>query len=173
LPVVLTHQRPSGKAQMLPAPLSTTCALKRLAIASAAASRFSFTSAVVDLRYKDLNIPPAQQEIMNGNKPNDWRTPLQYRARPLNGIWATPPYLHNGSVPNLYQVLLPPEQRSKLFYVGNREFDPRNVGFEFGFAPGAFKLDTSISGNSNQGHTYGTNLSDAERWDLVEYLKSL
>ena len=133
----------------------------------------SFTSAVVDLRYKDLNIPPAQQEIMNGNKPNDWRTPLQYRARPLNGIWATPPYLHNGSVPNLYQVLLPPEQRSKLFYVGNREFDPRNVGFEFGFAPGAFKLDTSISGNSNQGHTYGTNLSDAERWDLVEYLKSL
>jgi hypothetical protein len=132
-----------------------------------------FTTKVVNMRYDDLHIPPAQRDIMNGNKPNNWRTLLAYRARPLNGIWATPPYLHDGSVPNLYQVLLPPEQRTKQFYVGNREFDPRNVGFEFGSAPGAFLLDTTISGNSNMGHDYGTKLAEPQRLDLLEFLKTL
>ncbi len=48
-----------------------------------------------------------------------------YKARPLNGIWATAPFLHNGSVPNLYQLLLPDNQRVKTFFVGSHEFDPR------------------------------------------------
>lgn len=94
-----------------------------------------------------------------------------YRGRPLNGIWATAPYLHNGSVPNLWQLLQ--AQRVQEFYVGSRKFDPVNVGFESGPSPGAFKLDTRLAGNSNAGHTYGTQLTDAQKWDLIEFLKSL
>jgi RoxA-like, cytochrome c-like/Cytochrome c len=102
----------------------------------------------------------------------------QYKARPLNGIWATAPYLHNGSVPNLYQLLLPSSKRVSSFRVGSRKFDPKNVGFEtndkrfFEFRarnPGGLPRP----GNSNEGHEYGTDLADKERWELVEYLKSL
>src|SRR4030095_14281120 len=52
-----------------------------------------------------------------------------YKARPLNGIWATAPYLHNGSVRNLYELLLPAEERTTTFYVGRREVHPASVGF--------------------------------------------
>ncbi|MDH5553219.1 MAG: di-heme-cytochrome C peroxidase [Nitrosomonas sp.] len=100
-----------------------------------------------------------------------------YKARPLNGIWATSPYLHNGSVPNLYELLLPEEQRTKTFFLGSREFDAEKVGFvSTNHTPGtkAFKFDTTLKGNSNKGHTYGTNeLSDQERLELLEYLKML
>ena len=98
---------------------------------------------------------------------------LSYKAGPLAGIWATAPYLHNGSVPNLYELLLPPEQRSKTFYVGNREFDPAHVGLDTSPGEHTSLLDTGMTGNSNGGHTYGADLSDDERWDLVEYLKTL
>ncbi len=99
---------------------------------------------------------------------------LAYKGRPLNGIWATAPFLHNGSVPNLYQLLLPSDQRVTSFAVGSREFDPVNVGFESAPSPADFLFDTSLLGNSNAGHEYGTGkLSDAERWELVEYMKTL
>jgi mono/diheme cytochrome c family protein len=98
---------------------------------------------------------------------------LSYKARSLNGIWATAPYLHNGSVPSLWALLQPEEQRPKEFYVGSREIDPVNVGLVTDNYPGAFRFDTTVPGNSNSGHTYGTTLTDAEKWDLVEYLKSL
>lgn len=100
-----------------------------------------------------------------------------YKARPLTGIWATAPYLHNGSVPNLYELLLSADQRSKKFYLGNREFDPVNVGFVS--TPDihdaiAFEFDTSLVGNSNSGHEYGVNdLSEQEKKELLEYLKTL
>jgi hypothetical protein len=100
---------------------------------------------------------------------------LEYKARPLNGIWATGPYLHNGSVPNLYELLLPSEQRSASFMVGSRELDLKHVGFRADV--GSFKFDTSLPGNSNKGHEgrpYGTDgLTDEERWQLIEYLKTL
>lgn len=99
---------------------------------------------------------------------------VAYKGRPLNGIWATAPYLHNGSVPNLYQLLLPSDQRVKEFTVGSREFDPVNVGFETEPYAGGFLFDTSLHGNSNAGHDYGTGkLSETERWELVEYMKTL
>ena len=97
----------------------------------------------------------------------------QYRARPLNGIWATAPYLHNGSVPNLYELLLPAKQRSKKFFVGRREFDPVNVGFVKSQIDGAFPFDATTKGNSNAGHEYGTGISNTERMQLLEYLKSI
>jgi len=98
---------------------------------------------------------------------------IAYKARPLDGIWATAPYLHNGSVPTLWDLLLPVAQRPKTFYVGSRELDTTKVGFVATDIPGAFLFDTSISGNSNTGHTMGATLSDADRAALVEYLKSL
>jgi len=97
---------------------------------------------------------------------------LSYKARPLNGIWATAPYLHNGSVPTLYDLLLPPASRPTSFVLGRREFDPKKVGYVAeGDIP--FVVDTSVTGNGNGGHEYGMTLSEAERWALVEYLKTL
>ena len=54
---------------------------------------------------------------------------LRYKARPLDGIWATPPYLHNGSVPNLHQMLVPVECRDKSFYLGTTLYDKKHGGF--------------------------------------------
>lgn len=100
--------------------------------------------------------------------------PRSYKARPLTGIWATSPYMHNGSVPNLYEMLLPEDQRSKTFHVGNREFDPVKVGY-IADQPGKvnFVFDTSIDGNRNTGHNVGKDLSDEERYQIIEYLKTL
>ncbi len=98
---------------------------------------------------------------------------LVYKGRPLDGIWATAPYLHNGSVPTLRDLLLPVDSRPKTFYAGSRAFDPDNVGFSTTEGPGLFLFDTSKPGNSNSGHVYGTTLSEEDRQALIEYLKSL
>ncbi|MBI1790317.1 MAG: hypothetical protein HYR60_22520 [Acidobacteria bacterium] len=96
-----------------------------------------------------------------------------YKARPLNGIWATAPYLHNGSVPSLRELLKTPSERVKTFYVGSRDFDPDNVGLSTEKVDGAFLFDTSKTGNSNQGHPYSAGLNQAQRDALLEYLKTL
>ena len=106
---------------------------------------------------------------------------LSYKARSLNGIWATAPYLHNGSVPTLYDLLLPKkrkgdpdngEYRPDKFQVGSREFDPAKVGLRSSGYTG-FTFDTSHRANHNDGHHYGTGLDEEKRLDLLEYLKSL
>ncbi len=100
-----------------------------------------------------------------------------YKAVPLDGIWASAPYLHNGSVPTLMDLLQVPENRPKAFYRGYDVVDSVNVGFisnvpeENGFR--FFKYKTSDVGNSNKGHLYGTDLSPDEKKELVEYLKTL
>ncbi len=96
----------------------------------------------------------------------------RYKSGPLVGIWATAPYLHNGSVKSLYELLLPASQRAKSFWVGSREFDPRAVGYVSDQAPGLFELDTTLPGNANTGHEYTAGMADADRWALVEYLKT-
>ncbi|MFT6261574.1 MAG: mono/diheme cytochrome c family protein [Bermanella sp.] len=102
---------------------------------------------------------------------------LVYKARPLNGIWATAPYLHNGSVSSLWQLLQKPEQRLDSFWVGDREFDPVNVGFVTQQGLSEFKVLNGkggiMRGNSNRGHIYGTGLSAKQKWNLVEYMKTL
>jgi hypothetical protein len=106
---------------------------------------------------------------------------LGYKFRPLTGIWATAPYLHNGSVPTLYDLPLPPSDRPKSFYVGTREFDPVKVGFkteqsaENSFLFRAFDdQGNPIQGNLNSGHDYNNaGLSAADREALVEYMKGL
>lgn len=96
-----------------------------------------------------------------------------YKARPLNGIWASAPFLHNGSVPNLTELLKKPEDRVKNFYVGSWEMDTENVGFSTEKGEHTSEFDTSIPGNSNLGHDNGTDLTDAEKSELIEYIKSL
>ncbi len=107
---------------------------------------------------------------------------LGYKARPLDGIWATAPYLHNGSAASLYELLLPPNERAHEFWVGNRSFDPVRVGYVDAEPQDgrAFLLRTRdedgvpIPGNSPEGHDYGVrNLTEAERFAIIEYLKSL
>lgn len=98
---------------------------------------------------------------------------LAYKAAPLAGVWSTAPYLHNGSVSSLYELLLPAEKRKKSFHLGDREFDPKHVGYRTGPSAGSFKYDTALPGQSNRGHEYGTKLSDDDRWALVEFLKTL
>jgi hypothetical protein len=127
-------------------------------------------------------VSEARREQMNGNRSSGVRALLSYKVRPLNGIWATPPYLHNGSVPNLYALLSPVEERPKKFYLGNREYDPVNVGYRVDKFPGGFALDTRIRGNSNAGHEFtdnpnkagviGRQLTPDERLALIEYLKT-
>ncbi|MCB1605585.1 MAG: cytochrome c [Xanthomonadales bacterium] len=99
--------------------------------------------------------------------------PDYYKARPLDGIWASAPYLHNGSVPNLAELLSPPDQRSARFHLGSHAFDPVRVGVQTNAQPGSTLFDTSLPGNSNAGHTYGTELANADRADLLEFLKAL
>jgi mono/diheme cytochrome c family protein len=113
---------------------------------------------------------PEQDAVIEHTK---YEPELQYKAPPLNGVWAAGPYLHNGSVPNLYEVISPPDQRTKQFSVGRREFDPVKVGFVSEPAEGTFQFDTSLEGNRNVGHPFGAHLTEAERWQIVEYLKSI
>ncbi|HKO52356.1 MAG TPA: hypothetical protein VJV79_31830 [Polyangiaceae bacterium] len=103
--------------------------------------------------------------------------PGGYLCGPLDGIWARAPYLHNGAVPNIAELLKPPADRVKVFYRGNRHYDEAQLGFVVdqpreGTRP-LFKYDTSLTGNSNAGHDYGTNLDAAQRSDLIAYLKTL
>jgi len=141
-------------------------------------------TAVVN-RWYDTQVPPtspALRDKMNGFRPDGIRALLKYKARPLDGIWATPPYLHNGSVPNLYALLSPVAERPTVFYLGNREYDAVNVGYYTDKFPGGFKLDTSNRGNSNSGHELnngsgkgiiGPLLTPDQRRALIEYLKTL
>ncbi len=111
-----------------------------------------------------------------------------YQAPPLDGVWATAPYFHNGSAPTLYHVLKS-KARPRVFtrsYRTDREaYDERRVGWKVEVlekapdakAMGAIEYrrvyDTSKPGRSNAGHTYGDKLSEVERMAVIEYLKTL
>ncbi len=150
-----------------------------------------------------------QASLKNGDYDPDTTTaePLNsimaYKGRSLNGIWATAPYLHNGSVPNLYDLLLPAaampgdppgtKYRRQSSSSARASSIPVNVGFKSEGYPG-FQFLTDKLGNSNAGHEFGVRdakdengnvlkdkdgnvaypaLTEQQRWDLVEYLKSL
>src|SRR4029077_21210339 len=110
-------------------------------------------------------------------KPRTADAGAAYEARVLYGIWATAPYLHNGSVPSLWELMLSPEPRSTTFMHASRKFDPKNVGYatdETPFRSGTFVVDPqNRNGNGNSGHDYTRDLSDDDRWAIVEYLKTL
>ena len=113
-----------------------------------------------------------------------------YKSRPLAGVWATGPFLHNGSVPTLYQLLSPRDERDARFFVSPGAFDPVNVGVDTKARGSGFWFDTRLPGNANVGHEFragyvpgktdaddpqygviGPALSPDERRAIVEYLK--
>jgi len=109
-----------------------------------------------------------------------FRKTAGYANQPLDGIWARSPYLHNGSVPTLRHLLEPAEKRPKTWLRGSDLLDTHWVGYrsdDYGMAPeDLFLYDTTIPGNSNRGHEgkiYGTELPDADKDAIVEYMKTL
>ncbi|GAB6040782.1 di-heme-cytochrome C peroxidase [Endothiovibrio diazotrophicus] len=153
--------------------------------------------------YRDNGITdPATIARLDGYRPNVVLLEPTYRARPLDGVWATGPYLHNGSVANLYEMLLPADRRATRFITGMTEFDPVKVGYksyendpagQAAMQKEGYSLFTvndtdgkPMLGNSNAGHEFkgdgkaplgngiiGRSLSDEERYQLIEYLKTL
>jgi len=109
-------------------------------------------------------------EYNNGQVDRNLLTPTSYRAKPLSGIAFTGPYLHNGSVRSLWELLHNPAQRARTFNVGSKEYDPVWVGYE---NSGSFVFDTTKRGNSNAGHVYGTELGIYDKFFLLQYLKTL
>ena len=108
-----------------------------------------------------------------------FRKTFGYANSPLDGVWLRAPYLHNGSVPTLRDLLEPSQGRPTKFYRGYDVYDQKKVGFVSDVAEEQgrkyFLYDTAEAGNSNQGHEgqrYGTELSNAQKEALVEYLKT-
>ena len=141
--------------------------------------------------YDTMGFRPEKIAEVNGFGQIDLPVALpQYKPRPLAGIWAVGPFLHNGSVPTIYQLLRPADSRDKKFWVGTRDFDPVNLGLStLPLSKGGFLLDTSTTGNSNIGHEFrrgyipwklgsppqygviGPEFTEAQRWQIIEYLK--
>lgn len=136
------------------------------------------TSGILQREFDLQKIPPEKQSNYTGFRRNQFRAPLGYPARPLQGAWATPPFLHNGSVLSIYELLSPVEERSLSFWTGSREFDPRRLGFRPNHTPnavlfqttrsfigtaafavrealaGRFTAQVEVAGNSNRGHEF-------------------
>ena len=139
---------------------------------------------VREVAIRKLNLTEAQTLALNGYRELPSPRPAEgvYKAAPRDGVWATPPFMHNGSVPNLYEMLIPAAERTKKFYLGG-DFDPVKVGLDTSATSGTFLMDTALLGNSNAGHSFqdsprgngivGPLLTDDQRWALVEYLKSI
>lgn len=94
----------------------------------------------------------------------------KYWAASMNGVWARSPYLHNGSVRTMEELLNPSAERAKTFHRGSRVYDAAKMGYT---DDGAYLFDTAGRGNSNAGHEYGTALTAAQKRELIEYLKTL
>jgi mono/diheme cytochrome c family protein len=109
-----------------------------------------------------------------------------YQAPPLDGLWATAPYLHNGSVPTVYQVLnskARPKRFTRSYHTGAEDYDPVRLGWKYReVGPADPKLpprerrkvyDTTLPGSGNGGHTFGDELTEEQRLAVIEYLKTL
>src|SRR4051794_5246496 len=112
-----------------------------------------------------------------------------YKPRPLAGIWASPPFLHNGSVPTIYDLLSPASDRPRTFIVGSREYDAEKLGLARPTQGRFWIFDTSKDGNHNTGHEFNTSykpwkegdppahgligprLAPDERLAIIEHLK--
>nr|WP_301301041.1 di-heme-cytochrome C peroxidase [Pseudomonas kilonensis] len=149
------------------------------------AKGLAYVTAFVENRaYRDAGVTPTERPALDGfGLPIGVRELRAYKARPLAGVWATPPFLHNGSVPTIYQLLSPQDERTTTFYKGNFEYDPRHLGYRTEAFTNGFLFDTRITGNHNSGHEFragergngviGRLLQPQERWALLEYLKVL
>lgn len=125
--------------------------------------------------------PDAAQAYHDYSKPYPWaftqfRSTGGYVNLPLDAVWIRAPYLHNGSVPSLVDLLSPPAERPKVFFRGYDVYDPEKVGFVSSGLEAeryGFRYDTSRPGNGNGGHLWGTDLGAQDKKALIEYLKTL
>jgi hypothetical protein len=141
--------------------------LQRLALLPAQGGPGTSPLAFAQERLKDLF-----------NEPVPDQGGAAYEARVLSGIWAVAPYLHNGSVPTLWALLQKPADRPMRFMLGSNRFDAKNVGLATDASPFGFTFEVSPceapgNGNGNCGHLWGTELSEGDKWALIEYLKEL
>ena len=127
-----------------------------------------FTQKLAD----DFNKFLAELEAEGYQPPKEYgvRSTGKYWAATLNGVWARSPYLHNGSVRTMQELFTSPDLRAKSFHRGSRVYDDHALGYT---DEGAYLFDTTGSGNANTGHDYGTKLTQPEKGDLIEYLKTL
>jgi hypothetical protein len=149
------------------------------------AKGLAYVTAFVENRaYREAGITPTERPGMDGfGMPIGVRELRAYKARPLAGVWATAPFLHNGSVPSIYQLLSPQDERAPTFYKGTFEYDPLHLGYRTEAFTNGFLFDTRVTGNHNSGHEFragklgngviGRMLQPQERWALLEYLKVL
>ena len=156
-------------------------------VISAEAGLLLVTDGIANRFFTDRNIPMEQRASWSGGRAvtdPKIRAELIYKARPLNGIWAVAPYLHNGSVPTLDALLSPDDNaRPAQFWMGSKQFDPVKVGYAGTRIDGATLFDTSLPGNANTGHRFknapkgngviGPELTAEQRAQIIEYLKSL
>ncbi|RYZ87449.1 MAG: hypothetical protein EOO68_27665 [Moraxellaceae bacterium] len=133
-----------------------------------------------DLSHTQSNIDVGSAEQLDATfKTRQAETggPFKYESRVLQGIWAAAPFLHNGSVPSLNELLKPAADRVTEFRVGPT-YDIENVGLAVNQTKFDYVLKTTdcnqrSSGNSRCGHEYGTSFNSAEKRALLEYLKQL
>lgn len=139
-------------------------------------------------------ISEEMRSYFEGERPNCLQKGAGYKARPLNGVWATAPFLHNGSVPTLDALLRPVDERPRFVRLGDTAFDPVKVGLAqpdlsadsySAYEDGYFILDTGLAGNLNTGHAFGASadgdkrgvigpkFSDDERAAIIEFIKTL
>ena len=125
--------------------------------------------------------PTFRAPLLDSEKWPDTKGRKVYRAKTLVGIWATAPYLHNGSVPTIYDLLTPAARRPVTFPTGQREYDPIKLGIQtdpsrFAFRKGLdpFLMDTRLPGNWNSGHEWSfyPSLTDDMRYAIIEFLKT-
>jgi mono/diheme cytochrome c family protein len=155
-------------------------------VVTAAAYFLKTVGAIVKRAMKDAGIGDTEQLVLSGfrlrppatpgGQPTPYAPPAitDLKAGPLPGIWATGPFLHNGSVPTIYELLSPVNERRSVFWTGGRELDHRQLGFESDERPDRFRFDTSLQGNQNTGHMYPREgLDNSQRMAIIEYLKLL
>lgn len=129
----------------------------------------TFTQAHADRMNRVTGLLGLQDAKMQGTQGG-------YVAKPLVGVWLLAPYLHNGAVPSVADLLSPPAQRPARFFRGYDVLDTGRLGF-VATGPAAeargFLFDTGLRGNGNSGHLYGTDLSADDKRALLEFLKTL
>jgi hypothetical protein len=143
---------------------------------------------LIDLQYQRLGY--SAEDIAQAEDHRDDVPPLLsrltgYKSKQLTGIAFSPPYLHNGSISSVAELLKPSNQRETEFWVGRRQYDPTKLGY-ISTPPTSdeererlFLFDTTLPGNSNQGHDFGPAAADyvgdreADAEAIIEYLKTL
>jgi mono/diheme cytochrome c family protein len=140
------------------------------------------------MRAKSFDAPMAERiRQSNYGKLIDVQPSDNYSAPPLAGVWASAPYLHNGTVPSVW-TLLTPSERPLKFVTGGHALDFTTLGIKldkpaadgvshyfvgYGAYSDVSTVDSTEPGYSNRGHTYGAALPPANKHALIEFLKQL